>query len=126
MNQESKFKAVLWNLDTIVASVVLAILIVLTFAGVPFRYLLGAPFTWLEEVQLACMVWIVYGGAGAEHTAAIREMARLEGIFLDPVYTGKAFAHFLSLLRAGEFTGENLLFVHSGGAGGLFAVDLPE
>ena len=42
MNQESKFKAVLWNLDTIVASVVLAILIILTFAGVPFRYLLGA------------------------------------------------------------------------------------
>lgn len=69
MNQESKFKAVLWNLDTIVASVVLAILIVLTFAGVPFRYLLGAPFTWLEEVQLACMVWIVYAGAGAAFRA---------------------------------------------------------
>lgn len=59
----------LWNLDTIVASVVLAILIVLTFAGVPFRYLLGAPFTWLEEVQLACMVWIVYAGAGAAFRA---------------------------------------------------------
>ena len=44
MNQESKLKNVLWNLDTIVASVVLAILIILTFAGVPFRYLLGAPF----------------------------------------------------------------------------------
>lgn len=69
MNQESKFKAMLWNLDTIVASVVLAILIVLTFAGVPFRYLLGAPFTWLEEVQLACMVWIVYAGAGAAFRA---------------------------------------------------------
>ena len=61
MNQESKFKAVLWNLDTIVASVVLAILIVLTFAGVPFRY--------LEEVQLACMVWIVYAGAGVAFRA---------------------------------------------------------
>ena len=69
MNQESKFKNVLWNLDTIVASVVLAILIILTFAGVPFRYLLGAPFTWLEEVQLACMVWIVYAGAGAAFRA---------------------------------------------------------
>ena len=69
MNQESKFKAVLWNLDTIVASVVLAILIVLTFAGVPFRYLLGAPFTWLDEVQLACLVWIVYAGAGAAFRA---------------------------------------------------------
>ncbi len=69
MNQESKLKNVLWNLDTIVASVVLAILIILTFAGVPFRYLLGAPFTWLEEVQLACMVWIVYAGAGAAFRA---------------------------------------------------------
>ena len=69
MNQESKLKSVLWNLDTIVASVVLAILIILTFAGVPFRYLLGAPFTWLEEVQLACMVWIVYAGAGAAFRA---------------------------------------------------------
>lgn len=69
MNQKSKFKTMLWNLDTIVASVVLAILIVLTFAGVPFRYLLGAPFTWLEEVQLACMVWIVYAGAGAAFRA---------------------------------------------------------
>ena len=39
MNQESKLKSVLWNLDTIVASVVLAILIILTFAGVPFREL---------------------------------------------------------------------------------------
>ena len=69
MNQKSKLKNVLWNLDTIVASVVLAILIILTFAGVPFRYLLGAPFTWLEEVQLACMVWIVYAGAGAAFRA---------------------------------------------------------
>lgn len=69
MSQSSKFKAVLWNLDTIVASIVLAILIILTFAGVPFRYLLGAPFTWLEEVQLACMVWIVYAGAGVAFRA---------------------------------------------------------
>lgn len=65
MKQGNKIRAVLWNLDTIVASIVLAILIVLTFAGVPFRYILGAPFTWLEEVQLACMVWIVFAAAGA-------------------------------------------------------------
>lgn len=69
MSQQSSFKSALWNLDTIVASVVLTILVVLTFAGVLFRYFLGAPFTWLEEVQLACMVWIVYGGAGAAFRA---------------------------------------------------------
>ena len=66
-----------------------------------------------------------YGIPGPEVTAAVEELARLEGIFLDPVYTGKAFAEFLSLLEADCFDGENLLFLHSGGAGGLFAVDLP-
>ncbi len=69
MSQQSSFKSALWNLDTIVASIVLTILVVLTFAGVLFRYFLGSPFTWLEEVQLACMVWIVYGGAGAAFRA---------------------------------------------------------
>lgn len=29
------------------------------------RYVVGKPFTWLEEVQLFCMVWIVFGAAGA-------------------------------------------------------------
>ena len=67
-----------------------------------------------------------YGIPGPEDTAAVEEMARLEGIFLDPVYTGKAFAQFLELLKERYFTGENILFLHSGGAGGLFAVDLPE
>ena len=78
-----------------------------------------------EEVAIQYHVGAGYGVAGPEDTAAIEEMARLEGIFLDPVYTGKAFARFLSLLREGYFTGENILFLHSGGAGGLFAVDLP-
>lgn len=53
------------NLDVLVASVVLAILILLTFLGVVWRRAFGAPFTWLEEVQLACMVWIVFASAGA-------------------------------------------------------------
>ena len=48
-----------------IAGTVLAILIVLTFAGVIWRYFLGKPFTWLEEVQTACMVWIVFSAAGA-------------------------------------------------------------
>ena len=69
MNPGNKLKNVLCSLDTIVASIVLAILIILTFAGVPFRYILGAPFTWLEEVQLACMVWIVFAAAGAAFRA---------------------------------------------------------
>lgn len=69
MKQDNKLKEILGNLDVIVAAVVLAILIVLTFAGVPFRYVLNKPFTWLEEVQLACMVWIVFAAAGAAFRA---------------------------------------------------------
>ena len=58
-------KSCLANLDLMIAGTVLAILIVLTFAGVIWRYFLGKPFTWLEEVQTACMVWIVFSAAGA-------------------------------------------------------------
>jgi TRAP-type C4-dicarboxylate transport system permease small subunit len=65
MKKENKVLSVLGNLDIIVAAVVLAILIVLTTAGVIFRYIIGSPFTWLEEVQLACMVWIVFAAGGA-------------------------------------------------------------
>lgn len=57
--------SILSNIDFFVAGFSLAALIVLTFLGVIWRYFLNAPFTWLEEVQLACMVWIVFAGAGA-------------------------------------------------------------
>ena len=57
------------NIDIVVASIILAILIVLTFLGVVWRYIFNAPFTWLEEVQTSCMVWIVFAGAGAEEYA---------------------------------------------------------
>ena len=64
--QENKsgLKNILLNLDLLIATVCLVILIVLTFAGVIWRYFLSAPFTWLEEVQLACMVWIVFLAGG--------------------------------------------------------------
>ena len=55
----------LGNLDIAVACIVLVALIVMTFLGVIFRYVLKAPFTWLEEVQMACMVWIVFAAGGA-------------------------------------------------------------
>lgn len=55
--------------------------------------------------------------------AAMSLMAAREGIFLDPVYTGKAFGGLLKLAREGAFgPGENVLFLHSGGAGGIFGV----
>ena len=59
--------------------------------------------------------------AGAE---AIAMLAENEGIFLDPVYTGKAFAGLIAMAREGAFRpADNVLFLHSGGAGGLFAIE---
>lgn len=67
-----------------------------------------------------------YAIPNPEDTPYIQELARLEGILLDPVYTGKAWAGMLKLLKAGYFDqDDNILFVHTGGAAALFAMDLP-
>lgn len=53
---------------------------------------------------------------------AVRTLARTEGILLDPVYTGKAMAGLLDLVRKGFFRKEeNVLFVHTGGSPALYA-----
>ena len=53
---------------------------------------------------------------------AIRLLAREEGLFLDPVYTGKAFAGMLDHIRTGRIAqGETVVFWHTGGATALFA-----
>lgn len=65
MKTENKALKVLSELDMLVACIPLVILIVTTFVGVPMRYIVGQPFTWLEEVQSACLVWIVFASAGA-------------------------------------------------------------
>lgn len=57
--------------------------------------------------------------------AAVALMAEQEGLFLDPVYTGKAFGGLLALAEEGAFREDDrVLFLHSGGAGGLFAVEM--
>jgi D-cysteine desulfhydrase len=51
---------------------------------------------------------------------AVRMLARLEGILMDPVYTGKAMAGLIDLVRRGYFDKqENVLFVHTGGSPAL-------
>jgi L-cysteate sulfo-lyase len=53
---------------------------------------------------------------------AVTLFARLEGILLDPVYTGKGAAGLIGLIREGRFAkGENVVFLHTGGSAGLFA-----
>ena len=39
------------QIDTMISVVALIVLICITFIGVVFRYVLGTPFSWLEEVQ---------------------------------------------------------------------------
>jgi D-cysteine desulfhydrase len=53
---------------------------------------------------------------------AVRLMARTEGLLLDPVYSGKAFAGLLHDIRSGAYRpGECVLFLMTGGVPGLFA-----
>ncbi|MCC6880382.1 MAG: D-cysteine desulfhydrase family protein [Rhodocyclaceae bacterium] len=65
------------------------------------------------------------GSGYAKPTDSMREAlslaARFEGLVLDPVYTGKAFAGLIALARSGRFNNDqSLLFVHTGGVPGLF------
>jgi D-cysteine desulfhydrase family pyridoxal phosphate-dependent enzyme len=63
-----------------------------------------------------------YGIPTPEGVEAIRLVARTEGLFLDPTYTGKAMAGLMAEIRAGRITrGETVVFLHTGGEPGLFA-----
>ena len=63
-----------------------------------------------------------YGMPSEEGMEAVKLLARLEGIILDPVYTGKAMAGLIDGISQQRFRREGpLLFVHPGGAPALFA-----
>jgi D-cysteine desulfhydrase len=62
-----------------------------------------------------------YALSQPEELKAIRDLARLEGVILDPVYTGKAFFGMLSELEKNpESFGDRIVFIHTGGLFGLF------
>jgi len=63
-----------------------------------------------------------YGRTTPEALAAIRLLAEEEGLLLDPVYSGKAFAGLLDQVHRGEIRAkENVLFIMTGGSPTLFA-----
>ncbi|MCQ3937811.1 MAG: D-cysteine desulfhydrase family protein [Chloroflexi bacterium] len=63
-----------------------------------------------------------YGVFGEGEREAIRLFARHEGLLLDPVYTGRAAAGMIDLIRKGFFKkDETILFWHTGGQPALFA-----
>lgn len=62
-----------------------------------------------------------YGEALPEVYQMIATVARLEGLILDPCYTGKAFLGMLRELEQGRFEDrEDIVFIHTGGIFGLF------
>jgi L-cysteate sulfo-lyase len=65
-----------------------------------------------------------YGIPRADTLEAIQLFAQMEGILLDPVYSGKGAAGLIDLIRKGHFKkGQRVVFLHTGGAAGLFGYD---
>ena len=63
-----------------------------------------------------------YGIPNDDGMEAVKLLARLEGILLDPVYTGKAMAGLIDGISQKRFKDEGpILFIHTGGAPALFA-----
>ena len=78
-----------------------------------------------EDFDLCDVCGPGYAIASKEGNAAVSLMAQNEGIFLDPVYTGKAFGGLIAMAGQGMFKPDDrVLFIHTGGAGGLFAIDM--
>lgn len=84
--------------------------------------LLGQPRRVTREMVVADCDYVGEGygliDQGVIH--ALTLAARLDGIVLDPVYSGKAMKGLVALARAGKFKGETVVFLHTGGAQGLF------
>ena len=88
--------------------------------------LLGAPGIVAREDVRADTSYVGEGyGLPREDTLeAIRMFAELEGILLDPVYSGKGAAGLIDYCRSGKFAkGERVVFLHTGGSVGLFGYD---
>jgi L-cysteate sulfo-lyase len=85
--------------------------------------LLGVPGCVQRERVMANCDY-VGGGYGVPTPAmveAVTLMARLEGILLDPVYSGKGMAGLIDLCRKGHFKkGDNIVFLHTGGSVALY------
>lgn len=74
-----------------------------------------------KDVNIEVYAGKGYGVLSTEVTDAIRLVAQTEGILLDPVYTGKAMAGLIDMIKSGRFSkDENVVFVHTGGLPALF------
>ena len=72
---------------------------------------------WLDDSVLSPG----YGQLNDQVTEAIDLAAKCEGLLVDPVYTGKALAGLIELVRKGQFKkDQNIMLIHTGGAPALF------
>jgi len=76
-----------------------------------------------EDVVANCdYVGDGYGIPTESMNEAVMLLARLEGLLFDPVYSGKALAGLIDLVRNGHFAdADNIVFLHTGGSAALFA-----
>lgn len=87
--------------------------------------------TWIPEKTASIPPYEIldgYVGRGyalsqAKELTAIRDLVRLEGVVLDPVYTGKAYFGMVSELQKDPKSfGDRIVFIHTGGLFGLFPI----
>lgn len=77
--------------------------------------------TWNDVIQLEGYIGPGYAIPSKECIEAIRMVAELEGIMLDPVYTGKVMATIIDYARNNKFKEDDtVLFMHTGGLPELF------
>jgi L-cysteate sulfo-lyase len=81
--------------------------------------------TSIERENVVCDDRFIGEGYGQPTDAMIEAVhlcARLEGLLLDPVYTGKAMSGLIAKIRAGDYKkGQSVVFVHTGGQAALHA-----
>jgi D-cysteine desulfhydrase family pyridoxal phosphate-dependent enzyme len=94
-----------------------------TLAGATTDFL-GEKYDFLPQDILVCDDYLGggYGIMGSSEIEAITLFARYEGLLLDPVYTGRAAAGLIDLIRKGYFKPEEtVLLWHTGGTPALFS-----
>ena len=77
-----------------------------------------------EELHICCSEYAgpAYDTPDDDTFAVIRRLARTEGLFVDPCYSGKGFAALLGLIENGTIPpGAGVLFIHTGGLPGLYS-----
>lgn len=86
------------------------------------RYGLGLSFSRESDIEIVDgYVGLGYAQSRPEELSLLKELASLEGLFLDPVYTGKAFFGMVQeLQRNPKVFGDRIVLLHTGGIFGLF------